>query len=88
MAINWKSSESFPPPQIYCILPLYKLSVNPIFEWSIFVIISVNVLCNIVELVIIGTVALIVLRWLNVTFCTIYIAEAIVKVQLKHINNY
>jgi hypothetical protein len=49
------------------------------FEWTLFGVIIVNIVCTIVELTIDDTTGLMLLRYFNYVFCFIYIAEATLK---------
>lgn len=58
----------------------YKFVTHSVFEWTFFVIITVNVLCIITELSVLDQTALTVLQYLNYIFCFVYLFEFIIKV--------
>ncbi len=54
--------------------------MNPIFEWTLFGIIVINVLCSILELSITDSTVIFVMDILNYYFCAAYLIEALIKV--------
>ena len=76
--MEWKSTSP-PSPNVKCCLGFYSLVVHFVFEWILFGVIMVNIICTIVELTIDDTTGLTVLRYFNYVFCLIYIAEATLK---------
>ena len=76
--MEWKSTSP-PKPAVQCCLGFYHLVVHFVFEWTLFGVIIVNIICTIVELTIDDPTGLLVLRFFNYVFCFIYIAEATLK---------
>ena len=78
---KWKASDEIPAPTGRCCNGVYKLVTHFLFEWTVFTVIIVNIVCTIVELSISSdSVGQSVLEYLNYVFVTIYIVEAILKV--------
>ena len=80
-AIEWKSSDQYPPPVSKFLNAFYVVAMNPVFEWALFGIIIANVLCSIVELSVSNITTLFVLDIFNYFFCAVYLIEALIKVQ-------
>ena len=76
--MEWKSTSP-PKPAVQCCLGFYHLVVHFVFEWTLFGVIIVNIVCTIVELTIDDATGLMVLRYFNYVFCFIYITEATLK---------
>ena len=88
-SINWKSSDEIPAPSVRCCNGPYKLVNHSLFEWTLFAVIIVNIVCTIVELSISSdSVGQLVLEYLNYVFVTTYIVEAILKVRLWCTSTY
>ena len=76
--MEWKSTSP-PSPKVKCCIGFYHVVVHAVFEWTLFGVIMINIICTIVELTIEDTTTLLVLRYFNYVFCFIYIAEATMK---------
>ncbi len=66
-------------------MPFYRMVTHFIFEWTIYGIISLNIIAIIVELTVTDVLTLQVLTYINYVFCFIYLLEVIVKIiGLRH----
>ena len=83
-ATNWKSSDEIPRPSVKCCNGPYTIVNHAVFEWMMFGVIIVNVICSLVELTISNREGLRLLEYLNYVFVVIYTVEAILKVSQGH----
>ena len=58
----------------------YKLALNSWFEWIMYGVIMVDFVCTVTELNIDNDIGLLVLTYVNYTFCVLYFIEAAVKI--------
>jgi sodium/hydrogen exchanger 10/11 len=75
-----KLKITHPPPKNKLLLLFYKVGEHPLFVWSIYIPVLINLLCIILQLAIMGNHTLTtVLEAFNYFFCFVYIVEEIIK---------
>ena len=78
---NKYENRSVPDPSLRCLIPVFRVVNNPIFDYIMILIVSINVLAILVETLLfyISDIEHYSFIIINTVFCVVYIVECIVK---------